>query len=111
MAHSNLGDEYKSSNALPSTGATNFWTGFDTADMPSDMDDQPGPQDDPANVQGDGGQFWDPESIVETGQEPNREGPPLFVFFILLFLVLFFFVLLPLVVAIAVAGAGRLDLR
>ena len=74
------------------------------------VDNQPGLHDDPVNVQGDGGQFGDPENVIETGQESNW-GSPLFVFFISLFLVLLFSVLLSFVIAIAVAGAGRPDLR
>lgn len=74
------------------------------------MDNQPGLHDDSVNVQGDGGQFGDPENVVETGQVSDWS-PPLSVFFILLFVVLLFFVLLSFVVAIAVAGAGRPDLR
>ena len=71
-------------NASPSTEATNLWTVYDTVDIPGNMDNQPSPQDEPVNVQSDGGQFGGPESIVEAGQE-TRWGFPLFVFFVLLF--------------------------
>ena len=48
------------------------------------MDNRPGPEDDPIDLQSDEEQFWDFESMTETGEEP-RWGFPLFVFFVSLF--------------------------
>ena len=47
------------------------------------MDSQPSPQDDLVNVQGDGRQFEGFETIAEAEQVFNW-GPPLFVFFFML---------------------------
>ena len=53
-------------------------------DIFTDMDNQPGPQDDPVNLESDEGELWGPEDITETGQE-SRWSFPLFFCFLVVF--------------------------
>ena len=60
------------SNASPSAEVTNFSTVCDTVDIPGNMDDQPGPHDDPVGLQNDEGQPGDPKNIIETRMESPK---------------------------------------
>ena len=64
-----------SSNASPSAEVTNLLTTCDTVKIPGSMDDQPGPHDDPMNVQSDEGQFGGFDSVAETEQEADWNFP------------------------------------
>jgi hypothetical protein len=57
------------SNASPSTEVANSGTVDDMADISVN---QPGPQDDPVNLQSDEGLLGDPKNITETGRESPR---------------------------------------
>ena len=72
------------SDASPSTRVANPGTVGDVADVLTDMDNQPGPQNDPIDLQSDEGQFGGFESMSETGEEP-RWSFPLFICFVSLF--------------------------
>ena len=79
--HSDLGDEHMSSNASPSAEVKNLWAVCDAVDTHGDMDNKPGPQSDPIDLQSDERQSGGFESMTEAGRE-SRWGSHLFVAFV-----------------------------